>query len=80
MIEILVLGTGCPKCIKLAETAKQAAKELGIEYELRKVTKIEEILSFGVMSTPALVVNSQVKVMGRVPPVDEVKQLLSEKA
>jgi small redox-active disulfide protein 2 len=76
MIKIQILGTGCPKCQKLTETAQQAAQELGLEFELQKVTDIDEILSFGVMSTPALAVDGKVKVAGRVPTVDEVKKLL----
>jgi small redox-active disulfide protein 2 len=76
MIKIQILGTGCPKCQKLTEAAQQAAQELGLEFELQKVTDINEILSFGVMSTPALAVDGKVKVAGRVPTVDEVKKLL----
>jgi small redox-active disulfide protein 2 len=74
---IQVLGTGCPKCKKLAENAEAAAKALGIEYELVKVTTIAEIMKFGVMMTPALAVDGVVKVAGKVPSVDEVKLLLS---
>ena len=77
MKKIQVLGTGCPKCTKLAESAEEAAKQLGCEYELSKVTKIDEILGFGVMTTPALVVDGAVKVSGRVPSVDEIKKLLA---
>jgi small redox-active disulfide protein 2 len=76
MIKIQVLGTGCPKCKKLAELADAAAKELGIEYELIKVTDINDIMAFGVMMTPALAVDDQVKVMGKVPSVDEIKSYL----
>lgn len=76
MLTIQILGTGCPKCMKLAEVAEQAARELGLAFELKKVTDINEIISFGVMTTPALAVNGVVKVAGRVPSVDEVKKLL----
>jgi small redox-active disulfide protein 2 len=77
MKRIQILGTGCPKCKKLAENAEAAAKALGIEYELVKVTDISEIMKFGVMMTPALAVDGVVKVAGKVPSVDEVKPLLS---
>ena len=76
MKKIQILGPGCQKCEQLAETAKQAADMLGIEYELEKVTKINDIMSFGVMVTPALVVDGQVKIVGKVPNVEEIKELL----
>ena len=76
MKKIQILGTGCPKCKKLAENAEAAAKELGIEYDIEKVTDINEMMKFGVMITPALVVDGQVKVVGKVPSPDEIKQLL----
>lgn len=71
-----ILGPGCPKCKKLAENAGAAARELGIEYQLEKVTDISEILNFGVMVTPALVVDGEVKVAGRVPGAGEIKDML----
>ncbi len=77
MTKIQVLGTGCAKCAKLAENAEAAAKALGIEYQLEKVTDIAEILSFGVMMTPALVVDGKVKVMGKAPSADEIRRLLA---
>ncbi len=70
--EIKILGTGCPKCIKLAELVEQAAIELGIEYELEKVTNINDIISYGVMLTPALVVDGDIKVAGSVPSIDQI--------
>ncbi len=72
-----ILGPGCPKCKHLAMLAEEAAKELGIEYEIVKVTDINEIISFGVMATPALVVDGVVKVAGKIPPVSEIKKLLA---
>ena len=72
-----ILGTGCPKCIKLAELTKQAAGELGLEFELEKVTDINAIMSHGVMMTPALVVDGEVKCVGKVPSLDAVKEMLS---
>ena len=77
MKRIQVLGTGCPKCRKLTENAEEAAKALGIEYELVKVTDINEIMTFGVMMTPALAVDGDVKVVGRVPDVEGLKDLLN---
>ena len=77
MKTIQVLGTGCPKCEKLAEVAEAAARAIGIEYELVKVTDITEIMTFGVMMTPALVIAGEVKVVGKVPTEDEIKALLA---
>jgi small redox-active disulfide protein 2 len=76
MKKIQILGTGCPKCKKLAELAEQAAKELGIEYELEKVTQINDIMKFGVMITPALAVDGKVKVTGKVASVEQLKEFL----
>ena len=76
MRKLQILGTGCPKCRKLAENAVAAAKALGIEYELVKVTDINEIMKFGVMMTPALAVDGEVKVVGKVPPAEEIEALL----
>lgn len=76
MKKIQILGTGCPKCKKLAESTEEAAKSLGLEYELEKVTDITAIMGFGVMMTPALAVDGQVKVTGRVPSVAELKKML----
>lgn len=72
-----VLGPGCPKCKKLAEAAEEAAKAIGLEYRLEKVTDIKEIIRFGVMTTPALVVDGVVKVAGKVPTSAEIRQILS---
>lgn len=77
MKKIQILGTGCPKCKKLAEVADTAAKTLDLDYEIEKVTDIAEIMGYGVMITPALVVDGQVKVAGKVPSVDEVKKMLA---
>ncbi len=77
MKKIQILGTGCPKCKKLAETAETAAKELEIEYELVKVDDINDILAFGVMMTPALAVDGEVKIVGKIPTVEEMKLLLA---
>ena len=77
MKKIQILGTGCPKCKKLAENVEAAAKELGIEFEIEKVTDINEIMKFGVMMTPALVVDGDVKVVGKVPSTDEINRMLA---
>jgi small redox-active disulfide protein 2 len=76
MKTIQVLGTGCPKCKKLAECAEMAAKELGIEYKLEKVTQINDIMKFGVMMTPALAIDGQVKTVGKVLTLEEMKKVL----
>jgi small redox-active disulfide protein 2 len=72
-----VLGTGCAKCTKLKENADAAVKELGIDAAVEKIDDINAITGFGVMMTPALAVDGQVKVVGRVPSVQEIKGLLS---
>lgn len=77
MIKIQILGTGCPKCKKLMENAETAAKQLGVEYEIEKVTDINEIMKFGVMMTPALAVDGQVKSVGKVISPDEIKKMLA---
>jgi len=76
MTKLQILGTGCPKCRKLAENAESAARDLGIEYEIEKVTQINEIVKFGVMVTPALAIDGQVKVAGKVVSPEEIKQML----
>lgn len=77
MKKIQILGPGCPKCRKLAENAETAAREIGIDFEMEKVTDINSIMAFGVMITPALAVNDQVKVSGKVPDVAEIKKMLA---
>lgn len=77
MKKLQILGTGCPKCKKLAENTEAAAKSLGIEYDMVKVTDLNEIMKFGVMMTPALVVDGQVKVVGKVPSPDEIKKMMA---
>lgn len=72
-MKIQILGTGCPKCNKLAERAEQAAEAMGASYTLEKVTDINEIVAMGVMMTPALVVDGEVKFTGKVPSVDDLK-------
>ena len=77
MRKLQVLGPGCTKCNKLAALTEEAAQALGIEYELEKVTDLIAITEFNVMMTPALVVDGQVKVSGKVPSVDELKEMIA---
>ena len=77
MKKIQILGTGCPKCKKLAENAHEAIKNLEGEFEIVKVTDINEIMRFGVMMTPALAIDGQVKVAGKVPSPEDIKSMLS---
>jgi small redox-active disulfide protein 2 len=76
MKTLQVLGTGCPKCNQLAAAAEAAASGLGLDYKLEKVTDLKRIIELGVMTTPVLVVDGEVKCVGRVPRVDEIKKLL----
>lgn len=75
---IKILGPGCPKCKKLYEATQTAASELGLECDIVKVTGIAEITGYGVMMTPALVVDETVKLVGKIPSVDEIKKLLAD--
>lgn len=75
-MEIKVLGPGCANCNKLEKIVEEAVQELGIEDPVLKVSDIQEMLSYGIMSTPALVVDGKVKFSGRVPSKDEVKKYL----
>lgn len=76
--KIQVLGMGCPKCNKLYAAAEAAAKELGIEYEMEKISDINRITDMGVMITPALAVNDEVKFAARIPSNEEIKKIISE--
>jgi small redox-active disulfide protein 2 len=73
---IKVLGSGCANCKKLEANVREAVKELGIEATIEKVQDFKDIMAYGVMKTPALVVDEQVKVMGRVPSVEDIKKYL----
>ncbi len=77
MVRIQVLGTGCPKCKKLAENTETAAKAMGVEYRIEKVTDINEIMKFGVMMTPALVIDGKVKTVGKVPSPQDIEKMLA---
>jgi small redox-active disulfide protein 2 len=76
MKKIQVLGTGCAKCEKLAEHTKQAAENLGLNFQIEKITDINKIMSFGVMTTPGLAVDGKVLVAGKVPGVTDLEKLL----
>ena len=76
-MKIQILGSGCAKCRALTAVAEQAAQDMGLAYELEKVTDIRRYADFGIMFTPALVVDGTVKLTGRVPSLDEAKKLLS---
>lgn len=78
MRKVKVLGTGCPKCNQLAASVEKIARESNIAIELVKVTDINDILNYGVMMTPALVVDGEVKVTGKVPGDDELRSMLTE--
>ena len=75
-MKIQVLGPGCPKCKQLAENAQAAAGELGIDCQIEKVTKINDIMSFGVMVTPALAVDGKVISAGKVLSPDDIKNMI----
>ena len=77
-MKIQILGTGCPKCNKLAELSTRAADELGLHATIIKVSDINEILSFGVMSTPALAIDGKVLVVGKVPTYPDLVRLLQQ--
>ena len=76
MKKIQILGTGCPKCIKLTENARKAAEEAGVAYEIEKVTDIKIMMDLGIMMTPALAIDGEVKSVGKVLSVEEIKKLL----
>jgi small redox-active disulfide protein 2 len=77
-MEIKILGPGCPKCKTLDKLTREVVEKNGINATIMKVEDIMEIMKYGVMSTPALVVDEKVVVKGRVPSADEIKQLLTK--
>jgi len=77
-MDIKILGTGCPKCKSLEKIARDVVEQENIEATITKVEDIMAIMSYGVMSTPALVVNEKVEIKGRMPSYDEVKQILKK--
>ena len=77
-MNIKVLGTGCPKCKTLEKVTRDAVKQMGITAEIEKVDDIAKIINYGVMRTPALVINEKVVANGRIPSMDEIKELISQ--
>lgn len=75
-MEIKVLGTGCAKCKQLEKTVRQAVDEMGIEASVEKVTELTDIMSYGIMSTPGLVIDGEVRLAGRLPKLEEMKSIL----
>ncbi|MCK5912871.1 MAG: TM0996/MTH895 family glutaredoxin-like protein [Desulfuromusa sp.] len=75
-MKIQILGTGCAKCEKLAQNTKQAADNIGLDYEIEKVTELNQIMAFGVMTTPALAVDGKVLLAGKVPNPADLEKLL----
>lgn len=77
-MKLQILGTGCPKCRMLTEHTERAAQELGLDYEIEKVTELDRILEFGVVATPALVVDGEIKVLGHVPTTARLTEMLAD--
>ena len=73
---IQILGTGCPNCKKLEEHTIKAANELNLEYKLEKVSDLNKIMDFGIIMTPGLVINGIVKSTGKVPDIEDIKEML----
>lgn len=73
-MKILILGTNCPNCLRLEDNARLAVSELGLkDVEVTKISDISEIVNYGIMSAPAIVINDEVKAAGRVPDIEEIK-------
>jgi small redox-active disulfide protein 2 len=77
MKKLQVLGPGCPKCLELTKRTEEAAKAMGGDYEVEKVSDLSKIMAFGIFTTPALVVDGEVKVVGQVPSVEAIKKIIS---
>lgn len=77
-MEIKILGSGCSNCKKLEANAKEAVKELNVEADITKVQDIKDIMKYGVMRTPAIVINEKVKMFGKVCTVDEIKKYIND--
>ncbi len=78
-MKIKILGTGCAKCKKLTQIAQETVNELGISAEVVKVDKIDEIMNYGIMMTPAIAIDEEIKAAGRIPSKDEIKKWINEK-
>jgi small redox-active disulfide protein 2 len=77
-MEIKILGPGCPKCEQTAENVKDAVSQAGMDAKIEKVRDLLEIAKYGVFGTPAVVIDGEVKSVGKIPPVDEIKKWLQE--
>ncbi|HAN09440.1 MAG TPA: redox-active disulfide protein 2 [Clostridiales bacterium] len=77
-MNIKILGMGCANCKKLYQSAEEAVKELNTDANIEKVEDIQKIMEYGVMRTPAIVINEKVKAFGRVPSKDEIKEYIKE--
>lgn len=75
-MKIQILGTGCPKCNQLYQNAQQAVTESGADAEVEKLTDLNDIMAFGVMVTPALVIDGQVKASGKVPSAEDIRKMI----
>lgn len=78
-MKIQILGTGCPKCKKTLELVEKVVKETGANVEIEKVDDIEQIMNFGVMMTPAVAIDGEVKVSGKIPSADDIKKWIGAK-
>ena len=78
MTSIKVLGSGCAKCTRLEKNVKKAVEELGIKADIEKVEDIGKIMEYGIMMTPGLIIDSEIKAVGRIPSVEEIKGMLKE--
>ncbi len=76
MRTLAILGVGCARCDALAENAEKAAQEMGLDYRLVRVSDVEKILEYDVLMTPALAIDGEVRIVGIVPSVEEIKRLL----
>jgi small redox-active disulfide protein 2 len=77
-VKIAILGTGCPKCNQVADVVREAVERAGVDATIQKVEDIQEIIRYRVMMTPAVAVDGQVKISGKVPSVEEVVELLKQ--
>jgi len=77
-MKIEILGTGCPKCKKLNELTKEVIQELGISAEIKKITNINDIIDYGVIVTPAIVIDGDVKIAGKIPEKEKIKRWIEE--
>ncbi len=75
-MKIQILGTGCPRCVRTEQNVRKAVENLGIDAEIEKITDVNEIVDYGITSTPAVVVDGEVKFSGKIPSVEEIGKVL----